>query len=91
MLSRRREVAEVDDRGGVGDARGGAQEHRSVELLGEVEGGLDHLVGFLAVGGLEQRNLGELGVEAVVLLVLRAVHAGVVGARRSPARRSTPR
>ena len=55
------------------------KQHRSVEALGELEGGDRELPGLVAVGGLQQRDPGELGVVAVVLLVLRAVHARVVG------------
>ncbi len=50
------------------------------KLLGQVEGLPGHVVGFLVVGRLEAEDVGELGVEAAVLLVLRAVHAGIVGA-----------
>ena len=64
----------------VGDARGGPQHHRRVELLGERERLGDEVVGLLAVRRLQHRDLGEPGVVAVVLLVLRRVHAGVVGA-----------
>ena len=65
---------------GVGDAGGGAQHDRRVELLAELEGEPGQLVGLLAVGGLQHGHLGEAGVVAVVLLVLGAVHARVVGA-----------
>ena len=61
----------------------------TLQPLGEVEGLAGHVVGFLVVGRLEARDLGELGVEAAVLLVLGAVHARIVGdddarSRRSP-------
>ena len=39
----------------------------------------DEILGLLAVGGLQHRHLGEPGVVAVVLLVLRAEHARIVG------------
>ena len=52
---------------------------RDAQLFGDVEGLPGHVVGFLMVGGLEAGDLGELGIEAAVLLVLGAVHAGVVG------------
>ena len=41
--------------------------------------GLDEVLGLRAVGRLQHRDLGELGVVAVVLLVLRAVQGRVVG------------
>ena len=71
----------------VRDARGGAQQHRRVELLGQLEGPGHEVVGLLAVGGLEHGDPGEGGEVAVVLLVLRGVHAGVVGARPRRGRR----
>ena len=72
--------ARDDPPAAVRDPRRGAQQHRRVELLRQREGLGDEVVGLLAVGRLEHRDLGELGVVAVVLLVLRGVHAGVVGA-----------
>ncbi len=74
-----RPFAEADNRLGVGNARGAAQEHRGIELLARVECQLGEFQRFLAVGRLEHRHLGELGVVAAVLLVLRRVHPGVVG------------
>lgn len=65
---------------GMGDAAGGAQDDRCVELLAELEGDGHHVEALLAVGGLEQGDLGELGVVAVVLFALGRVHARVVGA-----------
>ncbi len=38
-----------------------------------------HLVGFLAVRRFEERHFGKAREEAVILLILRAVHARVVG------------
>lgn len=43
-----------------------------------LEGLPRHVVGFLLIRRLEHRDLGELGVEAAVLFVLRGVHAGIV-------------
>ena len=63
---------------GVRGASGGAEQHRGVEALGELVGGDHEFLGLAAVGRFQQRDPGELGVVAVVLLVLRAVHAGVV-------------
>ncbi len=62
------------------DAGGGAQEDRALVFFGNHEGRPDHVLGFLAVGRLQHGHLGELGVIAVVLLVLGGVQAGVVGA-----------
>ena len=64
---------------GMGQARGDPDHDGNLEALGKVEGLPRHLVGFLLVGGLETGDHRELGVESRVLLVLRAVHAGIVG------------
>ena len=63
---------------GAGCARGEAQEARHAVLLGRLERGLHHVVRLLAVGGLEHGRARELRNVAVVLLVLRGVHARVV-------------
>jgi len=65
---------------GMGDARRRAQKDRRVELFAEGEGELDILLRFLGIGRLQHGNFGELGVVAVVLLVLRAVHGRIIGA-----------
>ena len=65
-------LAGLDERLAVADARRYAEEHRRVELFGNLEGFLDVVEALLAVGGLDHRNLRVRGVEAVVLLVLRA-------------------
>ncbi len=75
----RRAVAQLHHALGVRDAGRRAEEHGRVEALGQLEGDLEEILGLAAVGGLDERDLGELGVVAVVLLVLGAVHAGVVG------------
>ena len=62
----------------MGRARGDAQDGRNLVLFAELEGGEGHVVGFLGVGGLQEEAAGELGEGAVVLLVLRGVHARVV-------------
>ena len=71
-------LAGLDERLAVADARRYAEEHRRVELFGNLEGFLDVVEALLAVGGLDHRNLRVRGVEAVVLLVLRAEKARVV-------------
>ncbi len=55
------------------------QEDGYVEPLRHVEGLARQVVGLLHRGGFEARDAREVGVEPAVLLVLRAVHAGVVG------------
>ena len=61
-------------------ARRHAQKHRRVELLAHLEGVLDEILRFLAVGGLEDRHRREFAEYAVVLLVLRRMQARIVGA-----------
>ena len=63
----------------VGHARAHLQQHRRVELLGEGIGELGEFQRLLRVGRLEHRQLRGLGVVPGVLLVLRGVHARVVG------------
>ncbi len=62
----------------VADTRGHAQNHRRVKILADLQRLTHKLIGFLAVGGFKHRHLGERAVVAVVLLVLRAMHARVV-------------
>ena len=66
-------------RAGVRDAHGGANHADGGELLGEPEGLLGHLEGFLRIGGLEHGHAGKRGVVTAVLLVLGGEHARVVG------------
>ena len=74
-----------DPAAAVREPRGGAQQHRRVELLGQLEGPGQKVVGLLAVGRLEHGDPGEGGEVAVVLLVLRGMHAGVVGGEHDEA------
>ena len=71
--------ADVDDGGGVRRARGGADDDGHLVFFAQLEAGDHHVVGFLRIGRLEQQALGELRERTVVLLVLRGMHAGVVG------------
>ncbi len=64
---------------GVGDAGGDAQHDRGVEPLAHLQRHPHQILGLLAVCGLQAGDAGELGVAAVVLLVLGGVHGGVVG------------
>ena len=48
------------------------------EAFGQIERLARHVVGFLLVPGLEADDAREVGQDPAVLLVLRAVHAGVV-------------
>ncbi len=78
-------LTECDDRLAVGDPRAAAQHYRRIESLGEVEGQPGELLALLGVGRLEHRQLGELGIVAAVLLVLRGVHLRVVGGHQDQA------
>ena len=73
-------VPRLHGRTAVGEARDQAHEDGQAEALGHVVGLPGHVIGLLVVGRLVTGDLGELDVVAAVLLVLRAVHAGVVGA-----------
>ena len=72
-------VARLDDRPRVREPRHQADHHRDAEALGVVEGLARHVVRFLLRRRLEAGDAREVGVEPAVLLVLRAVHARVVG------------
>ena len=63
----------------VADARGQAQQHRRLVLLGEAEGELGHLVGFLRVRRFQHRQMREAAPVARILFVLRGRQADVVG------------
>ncbi len=62
----------------MGDAHGLVQHDHGVELLGDVEGLLGHLVGLLAVSRVEARDATKGGIVTAVLLVLRAVAGRIV-------------
>ena len=64
---------------GVADPGAHLQQHRRVELLGELIGQLGELQGLGGVAGLQHGELGGHGVVAGVLLVLGRVHPRVVG------------
>lgn len=70
--------------GGTAVCRTGndAQDHGFLQLFGEFEGTLHHVVGLLLIGGLEGRHHGKGGIEAAVLLVLAGVHGS--GRRQPP-------
>lgn len=65
----------------VAQAGGGADQDGGIELLAELEGQGHEGLGLLAVGGFQQRDGGESGIKAVILLVLGAVHPRVVRAQ----------
>ena len=73
------EITEFNERGRVARARREAQDHRHLELLGKLERLKRHVIRFLRIGRLQEKRARELGEVAVVLLVLRRVHAGIVG------------
>jgi hypothetical protein len=64
---------------GVGDAHARADHGDGVELLGDLEGATGEVDGLLARRRLEHGHAGEGGIVPRILLVLRRVHAGVVG------------
>ena len=70
---------DVEERGRVADAGGGAHDDRRSVVLGQVEGRLHHEIALLGVGRVEHRNLGERREAPRVLLGLRRYGARVVG------------
>ena len=79
------EVAELDERRRVARARREAQDHRHLELLGKLERLEREVIRFLRIGRLQKKRARELREVAVVLLVLRRVHAGIVGRNKDEA------
>ena len=79
LLLRQRSLSLLYQAAGVADSGGGAQNDRGLELLRYLKGQDQKVLGLLAVGGLEQGNLGKSGVIAGILLVLRGVHSRIVG------------
>ena len=75
----RHALADGDQTLDVADARRHAQDDDGLEALGEFEGELRLLVGFLRISRLEDGDVGEAAPEAGVLLVLRRGQADVVG------------
>ena len=71
-------VLDADRGAAVTDARGRPQEHGRLNLLGEVEGRAHHRIRLLRRGGVKDRQLGEHGERARVLLRLRGDGAGIV-------------
>ena len=72
-------VGHLDGLVAVVDTRGGAQQHRASDALGELERILDHSVGVCDARRIEARELGVLREGARVLLGLRRDGTGVVG------------
>ncbi len=63
----------------MGDPGGQADHDRCVITFGKVKSRAGHVQAFLAVGRFEHRQFGRPGIMAAVLLVLRAVHARIIG------------
>ena len=78
-VRRGRERVARDERLGVANARGEAQDHGNVPALGDGECLGEAVVGLLGVAGFEDRRAGGDRVAAGVLLVLAGGHAGVIG------------
>ena len=64
---------------GVRDARHGSEQHGHVELFGDLVGSFHEINALLRVRRFDHGNLRVSRVPAVILLVLRRVHARVVG------------
>ena len=60
-------------------AGGGAQNHRRAEFLRDAHAQRDEIARFLRVGRLQHGDFGEAGELARILLVLRGMHARVIG------------
>ena len=54
----------------MADAGRHAQEYRHLEAFGEGEGGQREIVGFLRIGGFEDRDMGKTPPVTRILLVL---------------------
>ena len=73
------DIAELDEALAVADAGGHAQHDGGVEALAELVAHDGHVLGLLGVRGLKHDKLRRDRVVARILLVLRGVHARVVG------------
>ena len=74
-----RALAQFDEGVGMADAGRNPHHHRPVKLLAQRQRHPDQVFGLLAVAGLQARDAGKLGIVTVVLLILRAVHVGIIG------------
>ena len=74
----RRNFAELHGGACMADARGGAQEHRQLKFLGELEGLLHHFIGLFRRGRVQHRQVCVLCEVARVLLGLRGPGARIV-------------
>ena len=72
-------LTQFHQRLGVVHAGGGAEQNRGVKHFGNLTGHTDKVLALLAVCRLHHGNAGSAGIVAVILLILRRVHAGVVG------------
>jgi len=72
-------LANGDQRLDVVDAGRHTEDDRHLEFLGQRIAGQRHVVGFLRVGRLEHRHVGEAPPVAGILLVLRRRQPDVVG------------
>ena len=72
-------VAQFHDGLGVSHAGAGADYDGSVKFFRQFVGKLGELKAFAGIGGLQHGNLGGFRIVAGILLILRGVHARVVG------------
>ena len=72
-------LPELHERLRVRNAGRKAHEDRRVEVLAHMKRQVSEVLALLGVRGLEHEHLGRLGIVPGVLLVLRGVHARVVG------------
>ena len=68
----------LDQASGVADPGGHAKEDGQIEVFRKLVGFLDHIQGILAVSRLKEGELGRPCVVAVVLFILRGVHARII-------------
>ena len=87
--TRKRFVGNVEERGCMVDARGGPHNDRSGIALGQIERLAHHGERLLRRGRVQNRNLGERGIAARVLLGLRRDRTRVVSNQKNQAAANT--
>jgi len=80
FILRRERFFERHNRFGMGDSGRRPQKDGRVELFADLKSQFYKFLGFLRIRRFQHGDFGKLGIIAVVLFVLRAVHGRIIGA-----------
>ena len=72
-------AGEADHGLDVADAGGHAYDHRDLMDLGDLEGGLNHFIGFLGISRLQDGHVAKASPVTGILLILRGGQTDVIG------------